>query len=173
MQLSRVLSISTCAAMAALLAGCDGAAKVEHPTTVPAAGTVTYNGSPVDAATVTLISADSKKSGWSCAGKTDAAGKFTIATVFAPGTEGKGVPAGDYTAVVTKFEVSVPGPMTGDAYTAAAKKKSDEDKARGKPADPSGPKDQVPGKYSVEATSDLKVKIEAAGNSNIELKLAD
>jgi hypothetical protein len=176
MKLTRVLAISACG-IVAVLAGCDSG-KVAHPNTVPAAGVVTYNGSAVEGATVSLMSAESKGSGWTCAGKTDAAGKFTITTVFAPGTEGKGVPPGDYTAVVTKFEAATSSPAgpSGDmkAYQESYEKKNAEAKAAGQAPASSGPKNLVPLKYAADGTSDLKgIKIEAAGNTNIELKLTD
>ena len=171
MQLSRWSSICVFG-LAVTLAGCDGAPKVVHPDAFPAAGVVTYNGSPVADADVVLMSPESKKAGWICSGRTGADGKFTIKTVFAPGTDASGAPAGDYTAVVLKTEAVAVQPTDMKSYQEQYKK-TQSGGAPGQEPTSTGPKSLVPAKYATDATSDLKVKVEKAGAANIELKLAD
>ncbi len=167
MHLRRLLLVAIGGGCTAL-AGCGGAQQVPHPDVVQAAGVITQNGAPVEGATVVLMSEESKKAGWVFSGKSDAAGKFAITSVFAPGTDAKGVPVGDYTAVVTKFDFPAAVPMDMKAY---------EDQVRLKQTKPgmapqsTGPKSLLPPMYATDTTSSLKVRIEGSGNPNIELKL--
>jgi hypothetical protein len=167
MQFSRLSTV--CAfGLVVSFTGCGGPAKVAHPDASPAAGVVMYNGAPVADADVVLVSPESKRSGWTCAGKTGADGKFTISTVFAPGTDAPGVPPGDYTALVLKAEFVAPsGKMDAKSYEEMSKKKMEDAKA-GQGAASAAPKALVPAKYAIDGTSTLKVKVEKAGNPNIE-----
>lgn len=176
MHSSRMWSVLACGVAAIALAGCGGGGdvKVKHPDCSSAAGVVTYNDKPVEGARVMLISADTKKNGWGCTGNTDAGGKFEITTSFAPSTQVKGIPPGDYSVLVTKIEKLTTAEME------AAKKEGEENQkkiaAGADPAsltNPGAPKNLVPAKYADEFKSDLKVKVEKAGNTNIDLKLAD
>jgi len=178
MHFSRARSILACSTVAAALVGCGGGgdAKVKVPDVVPAAGTVTYNEKPLEGASVLFMSAETKKNSWACAGQTDAAGKFEITSTFSPSTQVKGLPAGEYTVVVTKMEKTKT--MT-PAEIDAMKKEMDEKamqaaKSGGNPVtvQPKTPS-MIPEKYGADTTSDLKVKIEKPGNPKIELKLAD
>jgi hypothetical protein len=150
------------------LAGCGGAEKATHPNVVQAGGVVTHGGAPVEGATVVLMSEESKKAGWVCSGKSDAAGKFAITSVFAPGTDAKGIPAGDYTAVVTKFDFPSAVRMDMKAYEEQLRLKQTNS---GIPAQSSSPKSLLPPIYGTDSTSSLKVRIDGSGNPNIELKL--
>jgi len=169
MQISRIWSVAMMSAVAIALAGC-GEEKMKAPETSPAAGVVTLNDKPVEGAQVTFLSADSKKNVWGCAGTTDASGKFEISTAFSPTTRAKGVPVGDYTVTVTKI------PVVNTKDQEKLKKEMEEKQKAGMdPAAIGGtmaPKNELPAKYAEESNSDLKVKIEKAGNTKIELKLA-
>jgi hypothetical protein len=169
----RLLKLLLCATTAAL-AGCGGSEQqAQHPAVAPTAGTVTYNGSPVAGATVTLFSDTTKEKGWTLAAQTDAEGKFEIMSRFAPGTEFKGAPAGDYTIVVTKFETpAAAAPKDLTAYEEQFKKQQ-QAAASGARPEVTAAKASIPTKYSQDGTSPLKVKIEAAGNSDIEVTLED
>jgi hypothetical protein len=147
-------------------AGC-GAQSVPHPNVVPAAGVVTYKGAPVVGAAVILMSPETSKAGWICSGHTDRAGKFEITSNFAPGSQSRGIPVGDYTAVVTKFDEPSSGPRAHDAHPGASTPGSNP------PPAASATKSEIPVKYATDQTSDLKLKIDNAGNGNLELKLAD
>jgi len=173
MHFSRIWCVTACSIVAAALSGCGGAdEKVKHPDVVPAAGVVTYKDAPVTKATVVLLSADGKKNGWGFTGETDASGRFEVTSTFSPTTQVKGVPAGDYTVIVTKLDS-----MNPDEYKAKKKELDEKAQKAMTGVDPSSPelknKSLVPEKYGAEATSGLQVKIESGGNKNIELKLID
>jgi|GEM_PF-4281895 len=175
MRNSKISAVSMCGVFLAV-AGCGGAAKVDHPDAAPAAGIVTYHGSPLSDATVVFLSPQSKKSGWTCAGKADASGKFAMSTVFAPGTETSGVPEGHYTAIVLKTPQATAAssqPMDMKAYDEMSRKKSSDQSDPNSAPQSTAPPSLVPAKYGTDSTSDLKVNIEKAGDSNIELKLVD
>lgn len=170
MRLSGLFSVPVCGIVIAVLAGCPGGgAAIKHPDVSPAAGVVTYNDKPVEGAQVLLMSAETKKNGWACAGRTDADGKFEIMTTFPPSIQEKGLPVGDYTALVLK----------ASANTMSAAEQAEIQKkvlAGGKVESASSTEDSkspIPVKYTEESKSDLKVKIEKAGNTKIELKLVD
>jgi hypothetical protein len=174
MKFSRLSSVCLLGTIVAF-AGCGGVAKVAHPDVSPAAGIVTYNGSAVADAEVVLMSQESKTKGWTCSGKTGTDGKFTISTLFAPGTDAAGIPPGKYTAVVIKTEQPALAVKPNDmkSYEEISKKKMEDAQAGGVAPESTGPKSLVPSKYSVDSLSDLTVTIEKEGNSNIELKLVD
>ena len=142
----------------------------------PAAGIVTYNDKPVEGARVVFLSGESKKNTWGCSGMTDASGKFEISTSFSPTQQAKGIPVGDYTAVVTKAEAQTLSREQHEAQAKEMQEKMKKAQAAGGKDDPTfdaPPKALVPAKYGDETKSGLKVKIEKAGNTKIELKLAD
>lgn len=82
----------------AVLTGCsDSAPKREGPPTYPVSGVVTQGGSPVAGATVRFELADGSKSS---SGRTDAQGKYVLATFEA----GDGALPGDYRVTIVKME---------------------------------------------------------------------
>jgi hypothetical protein len=170
MYLSRTWSVPACGIVLLALAGCDEGNKVKLPDVSPAAGVVTYNGEPVDGAQVMLYSEESKGNGWACGGFTDESGKFEMSTTVGP-NKVIGIPAGNYVAVVTKLS----GESTEDkeeAYKAKIAAGGDPAKIR-EEFEKEAPKAALPAKYGDEKISDLKVKIDASGNTEIELKLVD
>lgn len=91
--------LASCAFVVAVamvaLAGCDQTQGLSG--LVPAEGTVTFQGAPVEGATVTF--APQGNAMRAAAGMTDAQGKFVLKTIG----EQDGVMPGDYMVTVTKF----------------------------------------------------------------------
>src|SRR5690606_11332502 len=121
-----------------LVAGCGGG-KAKDQLGATVTGQVTFDGSPVDGATVTFQPADASKKG--AFGRTDTEGNFTLST----STATEGVEPGEYHVTVTKFEI-VPstGPQEGDpGYT-------------GNPRPTPPPKSLLPEKYGNAKSSGLR-----------------
>jgi hypothetical protein len=85
--------------LAVVVAGCSKSADPNRPKTVPVTATVTYQGKPVEEATVMLIPTVPKSNG--ATGKSDASG----ATKFTTFDAGDGVVAGKYNVVISKTTV--------------------------------------------------------------------
>lgn len=80
----------------AFLIGCT--AGTDRPKTVKVTGTVTYNGTAVDGATVTFGPASAE--GHAASGKTNASGQFTLSTF----EQGDGAVPGTYIVTIFKTE---------------------------------------------------------------------
>ncbi len=94
MQMCRSASLILSASIVLMAAGCGSSG----PALYEAGGTVTVDGSPLEGATVTFVPQGDKMLGG--AGRTDAAGKFTLLA-----SSGKpGISAGDYKVTVRKVE---------------------------------------------------------------------
>ena len=78
-----------------LLTGCGGGA--DRPAMVPVSGTVNYNGSPVEGATVTFAAGTSSRSS---NGVSDSSGKFKLTTF----DTNDGAPVGEYVVTIAKFD---------------------------------------------------------------------
>jgi len=148
------------------LMGCNPDSKY-----VKVTGTVTYNGQPVEGATVTFqpLGAD----GESAAGITDAGGKYSVTSVYAV-QGGAGVVPGDYTITVSKVDRPV------DPNEAAYSKGEityNELQARkaAKPllAGAGRSKQLLPLKYTVASNSDLKVTVQKGRNPPFIFDLTD
>jgi hypothetical protein len=125
------------------VAGCD-----TGPKQYPATGTVTYDGNPVDGASVTFVS-DTAPMG---IGTTDSAGKFTILTGGKPGA-----PLGTYKVTVTKsaqIEGMPASPTAEDMKNMAAK-------------GPLKSKALVPAKYAIPQSTDLSVTVTEDAAKNV------
>jgi len=154
------LSVLVCVVMVAGLVGCDGGGGAG---TVAISGTVTYNGSPVEGASVVFAPTDS--SGKTAAGTTDAQGNFTLTTIEA----GDGAMPGVYTVTITKVEGgAAPGETQTEeeAYESAFP-------GSGTAAEPAEVKDLLPGKYKTAATSELTATVEAGGRNKFTFELKD
>ena len=130
------------------LLGCSGGAPPgpEQLPTVPAAGTVTYNGNPLPNADVSFQHSEGKVT---ATAKTDAQGKFALKAYG----EKEGAPAGSYTVTVsvsTAQEIE-PGVLA--------------------PEPPGGFKSPIPTKYGSASTSGLKVEIPAEGSTDLKVDL--
>ena len=91
------------------IAGC-GASNL--PTT-PVTGTITYDGEPLEGATVTLTPESGSVGSRSASGISDASGNFVLTTVFTDGATAEGAIAGSYTVRVSKLEVDETSSMDG------------------------------------------------------------
>jgi uncharacterized protein DUF6795 len=153
------LCVLACVALVVGLAGCGttsdiGAASVS--------GTVTYNGSPVEGATVSFVPTDD--AGKMAAGTTDAQGKFTLTTVQA----GDGAVPGAYQVAVSKIEG---GAAAGETQT--------EEEAYAQAFPGSSPekapevKDLLPAKYKDASKSGLTATVESGGGNDFPFELKD
>ena len=155
------LSLLVCAALMVALIGCAptndvGAAKVT--------GTVTYNGNPVEGATVSFV--PSGEGGKMAAGSTDAQGKFTLTTVQA----GDGAVPGAYQVAIAKVEGA-----GADRETQT----EEEARATAMPGSPGAvapateAKDLLPENYKDAAKSGLTAEVTAAGPNDFTFDLTD
>lgn len=146
--------------MGLVLTGCSGGGEgaSDNPPTYELTGTVSYNGDPVDGASVSFQSSsgDSKVG---AAGKTDASGQFTL-TTFKPGD---GAVAGTHDVVVIKSVVEGEDPSYFDETSPNY----------GKTPPPTTTKYLIPEKYGKFETSDLKAEVTADGPNEIKLELKD
>jgi len=130
-----------CAGLVFVFAGCDGGPKV-----YPVTGLVTYEGKPVEGASVTFVSNASVAT----FATTDASGKFSMATRGAPG-----LPAGEYQVGISKVE-------SGNVPKMAA-----EDMMKMQKAGPSAiPKPLLPPKYSSVQSSGLTATVTTDKSKN-------
>jgi hypothetical protein len=138
-----------CVMMAAWsLAGC-GPSEPPGPKqlpTVPAAGTVTYNGQPLANATISCQSVDGEAA---ASGKSDASGKFALKSYG----DKDGAPAGSY-----KVSVSVSAVQEIEPGVLA-------------PEPPGGFKSPIPAKFGNVAESGLTLEVPAAGSTELKLDL--
>lgn len=140
--------------------GCGGGAAPDNrPKRTPASGTVTYNGSPVAGATVTLRPTAMEGSG--AAGMTDANGKFTLSTF----ESNDGALPGEYIVLVTKIKVDTPQAAVSE----------DDPAYSGAPEVTTPPKEQneLPAKYEKENTSDLRATIGDSPVNDLKFDLVD
>jgi len=136
----------------AIVVGCSGgpAANPNRPATVAVSGTVTYNGQPVDGATVAFL--PQKPDGTGASGLTDAAGKFTL-TAFEPGD---GAVPGSYLVTVTKTEAQGGGEVQENSE-----------------ATPTAPKSLLPEKYGNPQVSGLTAEVKEGEKTEFVFELKD
>lgn len=117
--------------------------------TVPVSGKVSYNGQPLEGATVTFISDTGSTPG---AGMSGAGGAYTLR-----------VKPGSYTITVSKLNVAADTKeMTmEEAMAVNANKPPDE------------PKETLPAKYQSPTDSPLKFEVKQAGESKFDVTLTD
>jgi hypothetical protein len=155
-----------------LIAGCGGS---DFPDTVPASGTVTYNGEAVEGALVTFSPTGVGEVS-AASGTTDASGKFTLTSFVA----GDGAMVGSYMVSISKteggeVELEVEGGGTESdedidaAYQAldAAGGEAGMSKAGGEI------EDLLPAKYKVAANSGLTADVTEAGPNDFTFELTD
>lgn len=144
-------------ACCALLLGCDAKPGLEG--VVPVQGTVTYNGEPVEGATVTFM--PSSAGGKAAVGKTDDSGHFTLTTQ----NPGDGALPGDYLITVRKTETS--GGLSGEEAQQWVQENP------GTPPPSPEVTHLLPERYSVARDSGLRATITADGENDIPLELED
>ena len=148
-----------------LLTGCGGGA--DRPAMVPVSGTVNYNGSPVEGATVTFAAGTSARSS---TGVTDSSGKFKLTTF----DTNDGAPVGEYIVTIAKFEAEA----GVDSAAGSSPEKMQEMMAKqgalmsGK-AVAEAPKAKLPTKYADGATSGETRKVVAGETNDFAFTLAD
>ena len=143
--------VALCALCA--LEGCSRQAKLSG--LVPCEGTVTYKGTPLSEALVTL-SPTGNPAGRSAAARTDAAGKFTMTTLH----PNDGVAPGDYRVTVSKYEFygEAPPPQMIDGEEVLSSRPQ---------------RSVIPMKYEEANTSGLVLTVPAKGIKDALFELTD
>lgn len=135
----------------AMIVGCAGpAANPNRPATVQVSGTVTYEGQPVEGATVAFLPKTPSDPGAS--GRTDASGKFTL-TAFEPGD---GAVPGSYLVTVVKTEIEGGDVVQEDSTVA-----------------PPTPKSLIPEKYNNPQGSGLTADVKEGEANEFTFELKD
>lgn len=160
--MDRIYSRGWLASVMACLAIAGCGSKDEAPKVAPAGGTVTYQGKPVTGATVTFVTEGAPKVG---VGITDAQGKFQIGTF----TANDGAIIGEHKVVVAKVaSAGAGGTMSPDDYMKKMASGGSSAKIPGSDA-----KNELPTKYSSQATTDLKASVKAGDANNFTFELKD
>ncbi len=157
---SRSLLVGIVVLSLPLMMGCGGGEEKEAPPTVPVSGVVTYNGAPVEGATVGFqpIGMDQKPA----TGTTGADGRFELTTYISGIDYAPGAMPGDYQVTISKTESSVSGESVEDQMR--------QQMTGGAPA---GPKHLLPEKYASPETTDLTANVGADGAEGLEFTLTD
>lgn len=164
-------SVCSCAAVYCLLAvafsGCSGG-KPPLPSTTPVTGTVTYNGQPLEGASVVFVPKD-VTAGKTASATTDAQGKFELTTFVAGTTQAKGAMPGDYKVTVGKSEA---GPaMTMPEYGKATAPSAPSVGAKEGGATP--PKSAIPERYADPDKSQLTATVKPSANEPFTFALTE
>lgn len=142
------------------LGGCSSGGDPNRPQTVPAKVTVVYEGGPVEKATVTFVSDQTR----GAVGHTDHNGEVELWT-FDPGD---GVIPGTYDVTIRKLEVlALPDPETvsPEEYTRISRQMNS--------ALAGSPKHLLPKRYSSVETSGLTVEVKDGGGNTFRFELED
>jgi hypothetical protein len=169
------------------LAGCNPAPKLN---TLPAGGTLTYNGVPVADAQVVFDALD-RELGKNAVGTTDAQGRFRLRTFVGGEITADGALAGEYVMCVTKFNESIRSqfPKMPDMEDEKLKHKPDEESMRKKYGDRGPTREQrkkndqskpdltkfseLPAKYMDAGKSDLRFTVKAGDVNEFAVDLQD
>ena len=142
-----------CLMLALVVFGCGQAVDPNRPKTVPVTGTVTYNGEPVEGATVTFIATSGQARG--AVATTDASGKFS-ATTFDPGD---GAIPGSYKVMIAKTVLEPAGPDAAPGLDGE------------EPSDVA--KDMLPAKYKDATQSGLTAEVQDGSGAVLTFELTD
>ena len=170
----RMLCCAALVVTGLVLCSLPGCGKPPLPDTVPVAGTVTYQGAPLEGATVTFrnTSIAALDAGGLAMGTTDAEGKFVVQSHFGPTDVAEGVVPGEYRVTVSKF--IPPNGMSEEEYQ---QKLAEEEKimeAEGAiPPDKETPPqvEMLPAKYSSSQESTLTATIADEGDTAMSFDL--
>lgn len=143
------------------------------PGTKPVTGTVLYGGKPVEGANV-LFSRGSRNiaAGEVAMGKTDAQGRFTLATHFGSQADSKGAPEGQYEVTVSK-RVPPKGISESDyrAMVEAANKIGETGAMVPPNKQPPPMVEMFPEQYSITGKSKLTANVTAQGANDFQFNL--
>jgi hypothetical protein len=129
------------------MAGCDSGPTGDIVDTVPASGTLTFNGTPLEYYQVAFFPQDNRPA----VGITDDQGRFTLGT----NGENDGAVVGTH----------------GVAVTYVGKPSDNPDEGIMEFTPPPPPKHKIPGKYNSAETSGLTVEIPSDGTSDLKLEI--
>ncbi len=147
----RLVLASFALVCSAILIGCGGPAEdPNRPATVAVSGTVTYNGQPIEGATVAFL--PKVPAGTGASGRTDASGKFGL-TAFQPGD---GAVPGSYLVTIVKTEAQGGGEVQEDSSAA-----------------PAVPKSLLPEKYGNPQGSGLTAEVKEGAENQFTFDLKD
>jgi hypothetical protein len=153
--------LAALAALLALIGGCSGNSR---PARTPVSGTVTYQGKPVDGATVTF--APMTEGAPTATAVTDSSGKYVLNTY----EEGDGAVPGDYR--VTFSKVVIEDKMAGksideisEAYAAM--------KARGEAIPEPKTRHLIPDRYATSQTSTETANVKEGVENTFDFELTD
>ena len=149
-----------CSVSVLVLVGCTPQTEdPDRPDTYPVTGVVTYNGEPVEGATVTFMA--TAEGGRGASGTTDSSGKYSLFTFVA----GDGAIAGNYAVKISKTN-------GGTVANTAEEAKAMMEAAAGGPPKMSEIKDLLPAKYKAPQTSGLTAEVKA-GDNKFDFELTD
>lgn len=154
----KTLSHVLTTALLLLLCLCAGCNSKRLNGLVPGAGTLTFNGDPVEDATI-IFSPKNTPGGRSATGITNTQGKFTLMTL----DPGDGLAPGDYHVTVTKVKTEG-GPSEQEMLDSVMLGKS-------LPPDDRTITYLIPEHYGIMGESDLEVAIPSKGKNDIQLEL--
>lgn len=155
-----MLAVCLCVAVVVTSTGCPEPEPADRLDRVPATATVTYNGTPVEGATVTLFPKDSGGKG--AFGLTDSSGTATLGTY----ESGDGAVPGEYTVTVFKTEGATSG-VVGDAEESDVAEEEEESEEDVEAAD------LLPVKYKDISTTDLSATVTEGGDNAFVFELKD
>lgn len=158
--MARVVTVGLLAILLGL-SGCDSAAEGRRPT-VPVEVMVTYNGEPIENATVTFVATDDSTPAF---GRTDADGKTSI-TTFNPGD---GAVIAGHMVTVTKMELDPKAKLAEENVV-------DMDDPAYDPSDPPSvapPRNLLPQKYALPANSGLTAEVKKGEKNEFRFELTD
>jgi len=130
-----------------VLVGCTSAPTGDIVATVPASGTLTFNGAPLEYYQVAFFPENNRPA----IGITDTEGKFTLGT----NSENDGAVVGIHRVAITYVGKPSDNPDEGIMEFSA----------------PPAPKYKIPGKYNAPDTSGLTLEIPSSGTSELTLEL--
>ncbi len=153
-------------ALTVALVGCGSSGGGSRSGLVKASGILTYNGQPVDGATLDFRPMDESVQNGVAAGFTDEKGMFSLMT----DRPGDGALPGKYRVSVKKQVEMIDG-MTRDEYVKANDKEGNGEVSFDK--NKLKTEDLLPAKYNDPLNSPLEVEIPSGGIKNLEIKLED